>query len=55
MIEDKNSNCYTECIQQPSECIENLLENNYVTCLTFEGINTVTELWQQAKDIREGR
>ena len=31
----------------------NLLENNFITCLTFESIYTVTEIWQKANDIRE--
>ena len=29
------------------------LENNHITGLTFEGVNPVTEIWQQANDIRE--
>ena len=33
--------------------IDNLLENNHITGLTFEGVNPVTEIWQRANDIRE--
>ena len=55
MIEDKNSNCYNTLKKKWTELIGNLLENNYITSLTFEGINRMTEIWQQANDIRERR
>ena len=30
--------------------IDNLLENNHITGLTFEGVNPVTEIWQQVNE-----
>ena len=53
MIEDKNSNCYNRYKKKRTEWINNLLENNHITGLTFEGVNPVTEIWQRANDIRE--
>ena len=35
--------------------IGNLLENNHIIGLTFEGVNPVTEIWQQADDIKKRR
>ena len=52
LIEDKNSNCYNKLKQKRMDWIDNL-ENNHITGLTFEGVNPVTEIWQQANDIRE--
>ena len=44
---------YYNTLKKWTEWMGNLLENNYITCLTFEGINTVTEIWQQKNYIRE--
>ena len=35
------------------EQIGNFLENNHITGFTFEGVNPVTEIWQQINDNRE--
>ena len=32
-----------------------MLEHNHITGLTFEDVNPVTEIWQQANDIRDRR
>ena len=53
LIEDKYSNCYNRLKQKRMDWIDNLLENNHITGLTFEGVNPVTEIWQRANDIRE--
>ena len=33
-----------------TEWIANLLENNHITGLIFEGVNPMTEIWQQVNE-----